>query len=111
IHYVNGVKNGPVKEYNPNGSIQLEATYLDNNFDGEYIQYYENGQVMTKGQYEAAVKHGLWIYYAPDGQIKAQELYDHGKLEKQQIEEGFEKKLSPVEPEKIEEPNLDDLPR
>lgn len=92
IPYVDGLKNGPFKEYNTDGTVRIEGTYRDNTYDGEYRQYYDDGSKYITGQYRAAVKDGHWIEYAPDGRIKVQQVWDKGKLVKEKIEEGFEKK-------------------
>lgn len=109
--YVDGILNGPFKEYFLENKVSVEGSFEKDEFVGSYTAYFETGDVKEKGQYVRGKKDGHWVYYAPDGNIIAQEVYDKGTLEKQKVEEAFEKStLIPMEiaPEDvIDESELD----
>ena len=49
--YLNGKKNGKVKEYHRSGQLIYEGEYLNGKKNGKVKEYDENGQLMFEGEY------------------------------------------------------------
>ncbi|PKN06559.1 MAG: hypothetical protein CVU72_03855 [Deltaproteobacteria bacterium HGW-Deltaproteobacteria-7] len=76
--YYNSVKHGTFKEYQENGALQREETYMDGNPSGIFRRYYKNGKLLEEGEYKTennrANKTGVWRYYYESGPKKRQEV-------------------------------------
>ncbi len=103
--YVNGKKQGKVKNYFDDGTLAEEKEYLDNVENGDWIQYYENGKVRMKSTYNKGslegktyyydrtgkkiiegnfyhdVRHGAWMFFDENGEITKKEIYINGNRE------------------------------
>ena len=51
IEYLNGEKNGKVREYYEHGQLKFEGEYLNNQKNGKIKEYYENGELLFEGEY------------------------------------------------------------
>jgi len=49
--YINGEKNGNVKEYHENGKLMFEGEYLKGKRNGKGIEYYSSGELRFEGEY------------------------------------------------------------
>jgi pimeloyl-ACP methyl ester carboxylesterase len=84
-----------VRDYYPNGQIQMEGTYshFDNRIkeeslwcnyrtntkEGEFKEWYENGQIESKTHFLNGLRHGLLEYWYFNGQREAKLNYMNGQ--------------------------------
>ena len=91
--YINGKRNGKVKEYNDNGNLRFEGEYLNGELVGKGKGYYNNGNLHYEGQYLNGKRNGKWKEYYDNGKLefigeylngkrngKAKEYYKNGNL-------------------------------
>lgn len=85
-----------VRDYYPNGQIQMDGNYssFDRNIkeeslwcnyrtntkEGEFIVWYNNGQIESKTNYKNGLRDGLLEYWYPDGKRESSENYLNGQL-------------------------------
>jgi antitoxin component YwqK of YwqJK toxin-antitoxin module len=82
-----GIKDGPWKEYYPNGAIKSEGTYDKGNRIGGWKFYYPNGQLEQIGTYNKDGKaDGSWTWYYATGDLLREESYFNGKIDGFSIE-------------------------
>jgi periplasmic protein TonB len=62
-------KNGPYRVYYPNGKIDSEGMFKNDNMDGKWFFYYENGVLAAKEIYEEGLKTEVDCWN-PDGTIQ-----------------------------------------
>lgn len=100
------IPDGPVKEFNDNDQVIMEAEYKDNKLNGQMIRYDDEGEIISRetysggmlqgeahyyqyrnGQklkadctYKNSLLHGPRTAYYEDGTLKSEENYRHGKL-------------------------------
>lgn len=53
IYYENGIENGVIESYYPNGKPESYGRKKDGMLDGDYFKYYENGNLKTKQTFVA----------------------------------------------------------
>jgi antitoxin component YwqK of YwqJK toxin-antitoxin module len=75
-----GRRNGPWKEYWPNGTLRAEGMYIEDERDGDWVFYRENGEKEQQGRYVRGSVHGLWTWWYPGGRIHRKERYARGEL-------------------------------
>ena len=80
ITEMDGKRNGPWKEYWPNGTLRAEGFYLDDRRDGEWWFYRESGEKEQHGRYLDGEVHGLWTWWYPGGDVHRKERYQRGEL-------------------------------
>ena len=76
--YDNGVKQGRVVHYYPNGNKQLEAFYTDDKFDGVRSTWYENGKPMEVAPYSKGLLHGTGRTYYETGGVFEEVKFEYG---------------------------------
>ena len=54
----------------------MEVSYVNSEYDWEYISYYENGQIKEKSNYKDWKKIGLKRTYYEDGNLESEINYD-----------------------------------
>lgn len=85
IEFQNGHYNGMYKEFYPNGILRVEGKYKVILQEREVnlldVETYEN--VKSIKVLEKSVKTGRWIYQDETGKIKKIELFEDGKLKKE----------------------------
>lgn len=91
-----GIKNGFLREYDPQGNLTVEENYLDGKLNGPRKVFAENGQVLAEenyvmgeyeglhrsfddsgnlsmqGYYSDGAMNGKWLVYYPDGSVKTE---------------------------------------
>ena len=67
ILYHNGIKQGELRKYFPDGGTMTEGTYLNNKLDGPFTLYYPDGSVQLRGIYKMGEQVGEWKYYSIAG--------------------------------------------
>jgi antitoxin component YwqK of YwqJK toxin-antitoxin module len=78
LFWVNDYKHGSWKQYLPDGSIKLEATYNKDLRVGLFKVYYPGGKVENEGQFVNNKMEGDWKYYDMDGNLKMTIKYVNG---------------------------------
>jgi hypothetical protein len=83
-----------VKDFYPNGKIQMEGTYssfdksvkenlwcnyITNTKEGEFKEWYSNGQIKSKTNYLNGLRHGLHEYWYSNGQRESIQHYVNGQ--------------------------------
>ena len=84
-----------VRDYYPNGKIQMEGTYSSfdksikvkslwcnyraNTKEGEFKVWYRNGQIESKTHFLHGLRHGLFEYWYSSGQRESVEHYSNGQ--------------------------------
>lgn len=75
--YLQGVKNGDVREYYENGALHRESHYKNGQKVGFERSYDTNGALSTEFEYIQGIPAQVkvtWFY--PDGKVKMQMLYE-----------------------------------
>jgi len=82
-----GIKDGPWKEYYPNGVLKSIGTYDKGNRIGGWKFYYPNEQLEQIGFYNKDGKaDGSWTWYYSTGDLLRQESYFNGMIDGFSIE-------------------------
>jgi pimeloyl-ACP methyl ester carboxylesterase len=84
-----------VRDYYPNGQIQMEGNYSSfdkhikeksmwcnyrtNTKEGKFITYYKSGQTERVANYTNGLRDGLYEYYYPNGQKETSQNYRNGQ--------------------------------
>ena len=63
-------KNGPGKEFHPNGKVKFAGSYMMNKKSGAFKEYHPNGKLMGVGKYMNDKRNEKWIFYEEDGKTK-----------------------------------------
>ncbi len=75
-----GKLEGLVKDYSPNGSLERERAYKDNELHGVFREY--AGHVLRlERYYENGYLQGKNNEFGPDGALRVEEFYKNGKLD------------------------------
>ena len=61
--------NGERKLYYPDGTLEVHEHYVDGRFEGEYTNYYPNGKPNQIGQFVDGASNGVWFKYNDDGTL------------------------------------------
>lgn len=65
--YLGGLKHGIERVYQ-NGTLLIEATYLADELEGNFIKFFPNTQqIAEKGKYQDGKKNDNWIYFSQQG--------------------------------------------
>lgn len=73
-NYVNGIKQGPSKNYSVDGVLLNELNYVNDKLHGRAVYYDSNGQMTIEGNYKDGRKDGLWKYYK-NGKVALEEMH------------------------------------
>ncbi len=100
--YVAGLREGPWKQWWPNGQLGVEGhfftdlvhgrwkTYSDTGvlsvdegytlgvLDGDYADYYDDGAPKSRGRYRSMARVGVWTYWDADGNSRTESCDDWG---------------------------------
>lgn len=68
--YVKGKKNGVFKNYTNKGVLIEEISYVDDQFHGPVKFFEPNGNKVSEGLYEKGLKIGIWKYYEEGKLVK-----------------------------------------
>ena len=81
-----GTKEGPWREFWPNGQIRAEGIYESGVREGKWTFYRITGEKEQEGKYREGAFHGTWTWWYPGGQIHREEDYTLGKLDGEFLE-------------------------
>ncbi len=71
-----GNRDGPWKDYYPDGKLKAEGGYENGKQVGEWKFYFENGKIEQTGKYNKQGKlEGIWKWYFEGGQLSREESY------------------------------------
>ncbi len=70
LHYKNGKLDGVVKQFSKKGSVLNHVNYVDGKLNGLAQYYNEKGELIYIGNYKDDVKVGKWEYYKNGKQVK-----------------------------------------
>jgi uncharacterized protein len=59
--------NGTLQHYNIEGKVIYKATYLNDELHGVATSYYDNGTIREETEYKNGRREGKWITYHPNG--------------------------------------------
>ena len=71
-------QNGIVKSYYADGTVQSEASYVNDVLDGAYITYFPDGKISSEKNYSQGVLDGYVREYYQTGQMKEEYLVKFG---------------------------------
>jgi antitoxin component YwqK of YwqJK toxin-antitoxin module len=63
-----GVKHGPWREWNANGTPKSAGSYVDGKMEGKWQTFSEDGSLKTEGVYKSGLKDGVWTLYYDKGE-------------------------------------------
>ncbi len=82
-----GRRQGPWKEFYPQGGLRSEGSYTDGVRTGEWVFYFPNGMIEQRGSYNPQGREqGKWVWYFDNGDLRREEQYFNGKREGDMIE-------------------------
>ena len=83
---VRGTFEGKYQKFRPDGSLEIEQTYVHGALEGYSIRYYTNGQVEEKVMLKDSEENGPFTEYYPNGKLKAEGTYQY--VEDSAVEQG-----------------------
>lgn len=75
VPFIDGKINGVRKIYNRSGILIEHSSWLDDWFDGEYLDYYSQGSLNAKANYKKGELTGEFYAYYPNGDLKTKLFY------------------------------------
>ena len=81
-----GTKEGPWREFWPNGQIRAEGMYESGVREGQWTFYRVTGEKEQEGKYRQGAFHGTWTWWYLGGQVHRKEDYTRGKLDGEFLE-------------------------
>lgn len=69
-NYLDGMLEGKRSIYTPAGRVIVEENYKAGEFDGDYIAYDSTGVISGKGQYIDGAMNRAWYRFYPNGKVK-----------------------------------------
>jgi antitoxin component YwqK of YwqJK toxin-antitoxin module len=64
-----GTRSGPFVTTFPDGTVQIEGTYVDGKLDGPWKRHHPGGALAEEGQYVAGLPDGHWRQLSPAGTV------------------------------------------
>lgn len=80
LTYRNGMLNGKAIFYFPDGTKEMECTYINDTLDGTMIRYHKNGKKSLVENYQMGLKQGKRTTYAYNGKILGYEHFVNDTL-------------------------------
>ncbi len=74
-----GVKNGPFKEYYPDGKSKVQATYRQGKLHGPYKAFYPTGKLQIRAIYRDGQYYGEVEEFTEDGLLQTRANYKEGR--------------------------------
>jgi len=93
-----GIENGPVIEFYPDGIIKSRIDFKDGKINGKAFFYTPDSKLVLEQSYSDGVLDGFSVEYDSDGNIKSRVLYSKGELANNIIKKDQEKDTE-VKPE------------
>lgn len=80
-HYVNGLKDGVEKGWDPYGKLRLETNFKNGKNHGMARNWHPNGQLMNETNFVNGLTHGLSKTWHNNGERSTETHYNYGKIE------------------------------
>ncbi len=78
-NYADGLLNGKVQHYYPNGILKYEGKFVDGLPNGDHKWYWNNGKIKQSGKYVMGRKTGDWKKFDKNGLLLITITYKNGK--------------------------------
>ena len=75
-----GTRNGPFKEYHPNGKLKAAGSYRHGKRNGPYTERDPGGRIKLRATYRKGELTGAYLEFAEDGKPLRKAAYRNGKL-------------------------------
>ncbi len=70
---IDGIRQGPAKEFYQTGKISKQGGFINDEWDGEVVSFYENGQKLSVVRYKNGKKNDpAWQQFYETGELKSQ---------------------------------------
>ena len=92
--YVDGLRQGEEKEYYDSGELQYTSNYVDDLKQGEFKEYYESGELRSTVNYVDGLIQGEAKFYYESGKLEYARNYVDGLMEEVLIEDSKNKEFS-----------------
>ena len=69
------IRNGPFKIYSPDGYLYGLGHFVNNKWDGKWLDYNEKGIVVKEYYYTQGKRSGTWKYFDDNGKFLREEKY------------------------------------
>jgi antitoxin component YwqK of YwqJK toxin-antitoxin module len=79
IEYRNGMPEGLMRSWYPNGQLQVEGTLHGQTREGTWKAWHENGKLLREGTFQDGKEEGRFSWYFEDGRLSKQGDYHAGK--------------------------------
>ncbi len=86
--YVDGLLEGEVRTFYPDGTLMILATYFRGRPEGPQKTYAPDGTLLTEGESRDGLQTGPWTWYGEDGSLSSRVEFSFGK--KQGVQSFFE---------------------
>lgn len=80
VEYKGGKANGRVREYRTDGTLYMDAVFLDGHRHGKCTSYFKSGSVYSESNYINGNKEGVETKYYEDGKLLATNMYLKDKV-------------------------------
>jgi uncharacterized protein len=82
-----GIKDGPWKEYYPDGILRSTGTYDKGKPIGDWKFFFENGHLEQEGKYNKKGSYdGVWRWYFEEGQVRREQTFLAGQQDGPYVE-------------------------
>ncbi|WP_306642247.1 tetratricopeptide repeat protein [Sanyastnella coralliicola] len=86
VYAVNqGLFQGPYIKYFPNGQLQEEQVYLDDERDGQFKKYYPSGKLKYACDYTKGVRDGKEVWYYENGKLKRERTWQNDEISGEEV--------------------------
>ncbi|MCC7331539.1 MAG: toxin-antitoxin system YwqK family antitoxin [Flavobacteriales bacterium] len=79
--FVNDIEEGDWKQFYENGQLRMVSTYTKGSLEGKSYYYDRTGKKMIEGNFYHDVRHGAWLYFDEKGEITKKEIFINGTLQ------------------------------
>ena len=76
----NGLENGPVIEFYPDGIVKSRIDFKDGKINGKAMFYTPDSKLILEQTFSNGILDGFSVEYDLDGNVKSKVLYSNGKL-------------------------------
>ncbi|MBV6484590.1 MAG: hypothetical protein KFKLKKLM_01097 [Flavobacteriales bacterium] len=79
--YINDVENGEWIQYYEDGKVRMKSTYINGSLEGKTYYYDRGGKKMIEGNFYHDVRHGAWMFFNEKEEITKKEIYLNGSCQ------------------------------
>lgn len=85
VHYLNGKKDGPEKQWSGSGRLLLDAYWQEGKLWGEYTAWFDSGLKSEEATYDKQGRLLSRRVWHPNGQLESRAYYLDGKIDGQVV--------------------------